>query len=324
MEYSDSYLREVLPREDPPEAYVPAEVNEEIARWFGREEVEDQALVARSTRWTYALFNELRLNQGRVRWQPSPYWPFDRGWHLLGMPLTVGLFDQQTEERGFGLIAHVPQEADRGSFLGPFAIVADVEFPRLRATFPFAFRQGAYVDHALIHPQIATASSWARCNTTRLWGVLTAGHAIGGTSPGKIVPLDDGTTGYLVRSHHPPIDAAFVNTAPPPASQPLSIRRFPATGQPVLGDLKSGPDRRTVVHVDSAMGVVNTRVYPVQLFLNAPFAPGDSGALIRTPGHEAVGIYLGSLVTPQVPGGFAGRALNFEQATLALDVTAFL
>ncbi|WP_448229857.1 hypothetical protein [Pseudoxanthomonas mexicana] len=321
MRYSDEYLREFLPREDPPERYVPVDVREEIAGWIERDEIEDRSLVSRSTKWTYALINELQLYQFRI---VGPYAPIFHHFYPNTPPpvLSIGLFDSETEPGGFGFAVHIPE------ITGLFArgeIIAYLEFPRLRARFPLILREVSYEDHALDHPINATASSWARCNETNHWGILTAGHIAPIAQPGQKVPLASGNHGVLARSYHPPIDAAFIQTAPPPdqVSQ-LPIRCFPASGQPVIAELKTGAASRSVVYVDSFMQVVKTRTYPVQLYLDQPFQPGDSGALIRTTGGEAVGIYLGSVKSPVVLTARAGRALNFKQAVFALKVTPYL
>lgn len=319
MEYSDGYLREFLPDEDPVPDLLPIEVNEEIATWIERDELEDRALVARSTRWTYAMFNELRLNQIEIDWRGPPFW---WPWFLLTGPFkqpAIGLFDRKSEEPGFGLIMEIPATDDLQTM-----VVARVKFPRLNATFPLLLRQVSYDDHALAHPVGATSAAWVKCNTSAIWGILTAGHAVGGTAPGRPIALASGGTGALVRCYHPPIDAAFVQTANnPTATARLPIRRFPATGNTVVVEIQSGGVSRKVVHVDSAMGVVKTRTYAVQLFIDQPCSPGDSGALVRTTSGEACGVYLGSVKTSVVPTELAGRALNFEQATFALDITAY-
>lgn len=321
MHYSVDYLQDVLPEQDPPSEFIPGAVHEEISGWLERGEIEDRELVARSTRWTYALFSEVSLYQYRVSITDRPILPLlhPRSWLNA---LSIGLFDPEFEFRAFGFIIHVPAT----EYELPREIAAAwFDFPRLKKSFPVIFREVAYDEHALAHPMHATSASWAQCDLTGAWGVLTAGHIAPGARPGTRIPLACGNRGVLGRSYHPPLDAAFVQTAPPdkPPSQ-IPIRRFPAAGQPVVGVLKTLREPRTVVHVDSFMQVVNTWAYPVQLFLDKPFKPGDSGALIQTTSGEAVGLYLGSVQSPVVKGLEAGRALNFEQAVLALEVTPYL
>jgi hypothetical protein len=315
VEYADGYLREFLPRDDPPAAFVPPEVEEEIAAWRERARVEDGALLARCTRWTYAMFQELRLRQIQIE--------LARGsivWTGIDPRVAIGLFDPKEEEPGFGLCLLVPP-----SSLPLFHVMAVVAFPRLEARFVLGARQAVEEDHAPIHPRNATSAAWARCNRTSLWGILTAGHAVGGRKAGRPVPLAGGGTGSLLRSFHPPIDAAFVHTAAPsPLPSLLAIQQFPAAGHPVSVELQSGPVGRTVFRVMDSLGVVDTRSFPVLMFTDRPCAAGDSGALVRAATGEAVGLNLGDFKNPQTPGGVAGRVLNFEQATLALDVTAHL
>lgn len=319
MDYSDEYLRAVLPEQDPPGDFVSQEVEEEIASWIERDRIEDRTLIARSARWTYAIINELRLNQVKINWQYHPFWPLAFGWRVLNEPLGVGLLDSKSEDRGFGLILYMLPNTESLS-----GLVARIEFPRLNADFPLWLREASYEDHRPPHPQVGTSAAWARCAATGLWGVLTAGHVVPGTRPGRVVPLDNGANGLLLRSCHPQVDCAFVLTdAPSPIPALLPTRRFPAAGQPVTVECKNGSVSRTVTEVETNMQVIAVRAYTIKVFLDKALAKGDSGALVKTATNEAVGIYLGHLKTPAVPTGFAGRALNFEQALFALDVTAF-
>ncbi|MBO9502546.1 hypothetical protein [Brevundimonas sp. A19_0] len=319
MNYSDDYLRRVLPEQEPPAEHVPPEVDEEIKGWIERDEIESKALIARSTRWTYAIANELRLNQVEVDWRHYPYWPFNDPLQLLRDPLAIGLFDPDTEDKGFGLVLHLPPgtEVIRGH-------AAEVRFPRLRTTVPLRFREAIYEDHHPIHPALGTSAAWARCDTTGLWGVMTAGHVVRTMGPGRTVPFENGAAGRLMRSCFPHVDCAFVLTdAPPQPPTLLSTRRFAAAGHRVTVECKSGSQPRTVTEVETNMHMVSVRSYDIKVFLDEALSHGDSGALVKTTTNEAVGIYLGALATPAVPTGLAGRALNFEQALYALGVTAY-
>lgn len=324
MEYAEAYLRETLPAEEPSSELVPDELNDEIGSWIERIDA-DRGLVAHSARWTYAMFSELGRGQFRLS---RGYF---RGWHdfpvrwfgfpeELGKRASIGLFDRETEEFGFGLVIDVPP------FPGPqFEIIDHIEFPRLKASFSLAYRQVAIEPHAIPHPANATSACWARCNTTGMWGAVTAGHALSGNRPGRPVPLAGGGVGYLLRSYYQPIDAAFVVASKPPvAPAPLPILSFPACGLPVMLECQSGCQPRTVVRVMDSMGVLHTREFAVLLFLDQPGVHGDSGALVRTTNGEAVGIYKAGMPSPQSPRSNVGAAQNFEQAVFALDVTAFL
>jgi hypothetical protein len=323
MRYSPDNLRQALPDRDPPDGAVPGEVEEEIAFWSERSRVEgpaaeeDRALVARSTRWTYAMFEELGRRQARFSTGVPP-WILGMSVEDMAARALIGLLDPDAGT-GFGLT--FLQQTSRQDF----GVVGQVAFPRLNAQFPVCVRQVAEDDHAPPHPAGATSAAWARCNTTSRWGVVTAGHAAGGNRPGRTVHLANGAATTLIRSARPPLDAAFIGAHAPLGNPPLlAVRRFPAAGQGVSIELQSGPVARTVVEAMNALGVVNTRAFPILMFTDQACARGDSGALVRSSTGEAVGIYLGGLRNAVTPGGVAGRVLNFEQAALALDVTAYL
>lgn len=314
MEYSDNYLRDVLPHRDPPREYVPSGVEEEISSWgeLGRDR--NRALIARSTRWTYAIKNELRLNQVSIGF-PDFYPLF---YELVFYDSMVGLFDFKTEIPGFGLIHHIP------NINFPRRSLDEVYFPRLDARFSLLLRQASYVDHGIYHPKNGTSTSWAKCNSSDMWGIITAGHVMNGLEIGDQVSLEKSQTGLLASNSHPFVDCAFIETAKPKDSLALlTTLRFPATGYPVVVECKTGPVRRTVVAVETNMGVIDIRSYGIKVFLNDALKMGDSGAIVTTEDSRAVAIYLGSLTTPEVPTGIAGRALNFEQAIFNLNVTAY-
>jgi hypothetical protein len=312
MIYSDGYLRAMLPPTDPPPRFVPPAVEREIASWIEGSGHEDAGLVARSTRWTYAMFQELRLGQVMMDT------PFRRG--LGDWPdLTIGLYDPHTEKDGFGL-AMLVAPSRRESF----EQVGDVEFPRLERHFPLAFRAGRHDEHAPPHPANATSAAWAKCNKTSMWGLLTAGHAVAGVAPRASVALAGGLSGTMGRTSYPIVDAAFVFAGTGPAAPaPRSVLHFPAAGQNAVVELKGGGVTRTVVSAMNTLGNANTHAFRILFFTDTPCAPGDSGALVRTPRGEAMGIYSGSFANPTSAGGQAGLNQNFEQAVLALDVTAY-
>jgi hypothetical protein len=326
MEYSDTYFREVLPSDDPPYERVPGEVDEDIHAWADRAEVDDRNLIARGARWTYAMFSE--LGEGQYRLQRGYYRRWPEGWpeyfpHVdwnLNKRASIGLFDREHEEAGFGLVITAPP------WPGPsFEIVDQIEFPRLNSTrFPLAVRHLETEPHALLHPNGATSACWARCNTSNLWGVITAGHAVSGNRPGRPVPLAAGGVGSLVRSFYQPIDAAFVHVSVSPTGPSLlPTFGFPTTGQPVTVETQGGPKSRTIVSVMNSMGVLHTREFAVLLCLDQPCIHGDSGSLVRLSTGEAVGIYKGGMKTPRTQYPVVGLAQNFEQAIFALSVTPF-
>lgn len=322
MDYSDDYLRARLPREDPPAELVPADVDREIAAWIERGELADAALVARSVRWTYAIFSELALGNYRLG-RKLPPWDSFLALASMASPvvprITVGLYDPAAEMPGFGLAVNVPEWDGP-----PFLVLDDLFFPRLGRRFPLALRQVVTELHAAPNPANATAACWARCNLAGDWGIVTAGHAVCSSQPGFSVPLATGGTGRLARSFWQPVDAAFVLTDPPQVPpSPLALCHFPAAGLPVAVETRSGSLSRTVASACNSLGFYRTRLYPVLFFLDKPCVPGDSGALVRLTSGEAAGLYSGAQPSP-VTGGNSGRVLNFAQAMFALDTTAYL
>ena len=323
MEYSDTYLRDLLPRESPPYELIPGDVVDEVERW-GDFMGEDRDLLSRSTFWTYAIFSELELGRYRSEMfyerflRDFPWAPLVRSLDLER--ISFGLFDKETEANGLGLIIDAPR------WPGPeFVIVDEISFPYLHeAKFPLAIRQseiGLHVDH----PSGSTSACWAQCKTTSLWGVLTAGHAIGGNRPGRPVAMASGNMATLGRSYFQPVDAAFVITPEPNHKlASLPVLSFGAMGMPVTIDCQSGPVSRTIVEVQNNCGQLNTRQVGICLYLDRPVAKGDSGALIRVRSGEAVGIYRGSLKAPSATSGLRGLAQNFEQAIFALDVFPYV
>lgn len=330
MRYSDDYLRNFLPEEDPPDGTVSREVLDEVGSWLDRSysikelEPRDYQLVARATRWTYAVFSELGLGRYRLeRYFPSQWGdPFRcDGKALAGGHQTVsfGLYDQEAGESGLGIIVDVPLWPGQ-----PLLVVDYVSFPRLgNMRFPVALRQSELELH-IAHPQGGTATCWAQCNSSGQWGFLTAGHVVSGNHPGWPVPLAGGGSGALLRSHYQPVDAAFVNGLSPANTSPVSVLSFPGVGMAVDVLCQSGTQSRTVVQVTNNMGVLHTRSIGIYVYLDQPASPGDSGALVRTTTGDAVGIYSGQMTAPGHPNGLCGYAQNFEQAIFALDVTAYL
>src|SRR5579859_630847 len=171
MEYSDDYLRALLPRENPPATTVPGDVIREVALISERGHFDDADLLARSVLWTYAIFSEMGLGNFRSRGGPGVWGAF---FPFMPRPqIIVGLYDRETEEPGFGLAVNIP--AWDGP---PFFIFDYLVFPGLGQEFPVALRQVETELHAAVNPANATSCCWARCNSTQDWGIVTAGHAV--------------------------------------------------------------------------------------------------------------------------------------------------
>ena len=166
MEYSDQYLREQLPPENPRPELVPGDVSHEIATYIERGDFGDPGLLTLSVRWTYAIFFELGLGNYRWRGHRRPWELFEWGFLADGLlrSVSIGLYDPDREEKGFGLAINVP------GWDGPsFYIVASIYFPRLGQSFPLAIRTTETELHAAPNPVNATTACWAQCNGSNNW-----------------------------------------------------------------------------------------------------------------------------------------------------------
>jgi hypothetical protein len=333
VNYSDDYLREVLPSMDPPLNEVPRPVLSEFESLFDdqlyRGEMGEYR--ARSVKWTYAVFEQLRLGNYEIdSFRRPPFFGsiLDLGIGLFGQ-MSFGLFDPEFEQRGYGLIVATRLPSD---YPGPETEFGSVVFRRLDKRFPIILRRMETELHALDGPWNGTSAAWARdSGYPPSWGFLTSGHVVSGIGVGGNVPLASGGMGKLNTTLHPPIDAAFVVAAPPSRAEQkrfsaLSMIAFPAAGLPVDVIAKSGPAARHVVGVTNSMGVLNTSYFGIQVFLDQPCQPGDSGSLIKTSSGDAVALYSGAM-RGATHNGLTNQTLglgqHFEQALLRLNVSAF-
>ncbi len=328
MEYSNAYLRDVLPAESPSELAVPEPVMQEIFTLLQDGESfdgDDSFVLKRSVMWTYAAFEQMRLGNFELE-LGSPATERQGGFGKEAGRAHFGLFDPTFEKPGFGLILDAdwpvrPPMPQR-------ALAGIIRFPRLGQSFPVIERQMVTILHAQAAPVNSHSACWARDNKAASnWGFITSGHAVAGGS----VPLTNGANGIFARSHHPPIDAAFVATAPPARPElrklaNLATLRFPAAGLPVEIETPKGPQLRHVVSVFNSLGVINTTYFGIQLFFDNSCQPGDSGSLVRTLAGDAAALYSGELRGAALNGltnQILGIGQHFEQALHALNVSAY-
>lgn len=328
MEYSDGMLNEALPPGAPPLSMVPFAVRDEVAARYG--DRAEEALVARSTYWTYAAISEFTL--GNYYLSPDIDRFDQRGLIADGVrsadPLTsrlfVGLLDRKFEGFGFGFVLIAPFIDSASRQIGV------AHFPRLQAQFPIAVRSMMIEPH-LAHPAHATSACWADDNRRHNnWGVITAGHAVAGGRPGQPVNMTQGGRGSFVRSGYPVVDAAFI-AAPSQAPRPSPSRRinvvsFPASGLAVDVKTQQQTQARNLVGVSIPYGVINTQIHGCTVALDTPCQPGDSGSFVCDGNGDGVGVYCGEMYGATVNGRTGqtiGYAQHFEQALLTLDVTAF-
>ena len=218
MQYSDTYLQEVLPPSDPPSEEVPPAVLAELDQLRADEArlSELPQVYQRSVRWTYAIFGQLRL--GNYIWETLD------GSVATNSPVQVGLFDPKHEGSGYGLIfAAAPNK------LQPTPRqIGTIRFPRLNRSFPAMARMVFTILHAPARPWNANSACWARdAATPQTWGFLTSGHAVSLFAPGDAVPLASGDAGILKFCRYPPVDAAFIATAAPKRPKVPTCRTRP-------------------------------------------------------------------------------------------------
>lgn len=312
-------LAERLPRFDPPQRTIPEPVIEEIGRARHRED----ALVVRSTRWTYAIHRALWLGP----YKSDKGFPVRRGFGhpAIGCVTTSGF-------ETFGIILYLEgAPAGRGD---DTVLVDRLHFPELDATFEVFAVPGRRRRHAapdIVAPWPATAACWGRDKLVPgAWGVVTAGHAIPRDIHRSAIGLSTGNESKLARSADPPVDAGFVltvtGTACPDPSAARALRiDFPAAGLPVEVRTQTGSLPRQVKDVRMPPGLIfETFGIAATTELDHACAPGDSGALVATPQGEVVGIYSGEFTDPVTGQSICGLAQHFGQAEYCLDFEAYL
>lgn len=324
MQFSLPYLREILPREDPPLELVPPEVLKFLESEGRKEDDEDGALIRRSALWTYSIFSEFRggnfslldpssLLIGYV--QCEYYGPFRSGF-------SIGAFDQEYEGSAFGLI-FVSAIARRSQIIG------EIEFPRLSRSFKVTARALVEDYHSAPSFSNATSTCWASENVSPgRWGFLTCRHAFAGVQAGAVVPLNGGGSATLVCKAPATIDAAFLETTKPTLStNGLHLLRFPTAGQAVDVRTTGGSQNRSVVSVTDTLGVINDPLHPVKVYIDQPCLPGDSGPLIQDSNGLGVAIYSGELTNATIAGRTGqtvGFAQHLEQAATILNLSPHL
>jgi hypothetical protein len=335
MRYSDSYLREVVPPEDPPPGQVPPPVVAELDRLSDRPSSSDglSETYRRSVRWTYAVIEQYRL--GNYIW--DQFYDLNYPWQLFGgetrvlSPIQFGLFDPDFEGPGYGLIIAGPPT----QFRPRPGRIGTIRFPNLYdRSFGVIARMMLTTLHAPAQPATANSACWAQDNASpSTWGFLTSGHAVTGVAQGAAVRLaGGGQPGKLEISRHPPVDAAFVSTTAPrrPKHQPLlalSTINFPAAGLPVEVVTAKRVEPRHAVAVQNSMGVFNTWYFGIQVFFDRACTAGDSGSLVRTASGDAVALWSGELrgaTLNNLTNQTLGLGQHFQQALYALRVSAWL
>jgi hypothetical protein len=320
-----SRAREELPAETARQldARAEREPREELA---GRDyEVAERDLTQQSAYVTYALLAELERGDVEV-WAVDPdgaslALTADELRDLLRTRGAVGLLEPalHPERETFGITIRYPQRSELPPAWGY------VEFLRLGIRAPLLGYSVRAVNHAPPNPKNATTTCFARDDADRS-GVITAAHAVAGKVPrGRPFLLDTGATALLRHVAPRLIDAAFLETpALSPGTVALDILEFPAPGDPVVIETKTGKRPRTVTEVNGRVTGPYFTDYPVMIYLDDHLDPGDSGALVRAITGEGVGIYKGAQqlrhhprqASPVAP---IGVVQNLTQALYALQ-----
>lgn len=340
MDYSRAALRESLDELglDPERArdFVDRRVMAEFESRFGEPDLErlftalneDPAdylgVVATSMLVTYAVLGEIEKDVFEVDATHGPLRPLLRlrlprieRWTLRRA--SIGLLDRGIDPRGrrFGITIGLPRR-----FPPVSSTVGVVRFPRLRIELPLSVTRSQPELHSPMHPENATTTCYGS-RSGRI-GIVTAGHAVKGLAPQRQVALDTGEFGRLIRSGYRPIDAAFIEIPHPPSGlESLPVRVFPVPGDELLVRTRRSAVRRAIADVGLTRVEPNFRDYPLNFLIDAPFARGDSGALVRLVSGEALGIYVGSqrrLLPTGAGTAVAGVAQNFAQAMYALKL----
>ena len=155
-------------------------------------------------------------------------------------------------------------------------------------------------------------------------GVLTAGHVVAGLPLGYQVTVGSmpGQQGYLSDVAPECIDAAFISVPwPRPSPKRLPIQSPIVVGDPAefhgIHSTVTGAFVTTIMSHPAYLGAA----MPQLVFLDRVGVKGDSGALVRSPSNEGMGMYLG-LIRPQTSPNEA-MCLNLHQIEYVLNLSLF-
>ncbi|MGH7118846.1 MAG: hypothetical protein ACREFP_07640 [Acetobacteraceae bacterium] len=168
------------------------------------------------------------------------------------------------------------------------------------------------------------AACWAEptpggVNPTNLQGsgILTAAHvAIDAMAVAPMAPpTPHGVVGYA-------IDAAVLYPAPrPPEANPLRVRAAAAVGAQVNVYPQAGGARAATILLAFQPSAFVGVLCPHRLIIDLPFAPGDSGALVKDRAtSEALGIYIGAIAAQGGPNRGACQIMQQVVTELAIDL----
>jgi hypothetical protein len=169
-----------------------------------------------------------------------------------------------------------------------------------------------------------TAACWAEPtpggpNPTKLpgSGILTAAHVA--IAPSAVSPMTPSSP-YAVVGYA--IDAAVLYPQPKSATAlPLAVRSAVAVGSHVDIYARAGGSAAATVLLTFQSSIYVGVLCPHRMIIDASFAPGDSGALVKDAGTgEAVGVYTGEIVpTGGTPRGVC-QIMQQVVTELAIDL----
>lgn len=227
--------------------------------------------------------------------------------------LSAGFLDPDLEGGGFGLIVHAAVTNTEMEIWLPPITIGEYEFPVV------VRRQVERFDAPTVQPAGGTASCWATSRSSAPAsigpGLLTAKHVTPGVV-GEIVPMDDGSSARVLDSGPEGIDVAVLGCKPPIGTRRLATCRLIAPWMTVefRGSGSQRVIRTMVSSTNDAFGVYSAYFLPIRVFLADHGEPGDSGAIIKGPLNDVVGVYIGSLTDPRnVSGGIAQHAYQAER-----------
>lgn len=240
--------------------------------------------------------------------------------------ISYGFADPDVEEDAFGAIVYTaPRTA--GHEQAAEATEQAVQAVKIgNLLFPVFVREARWEFHSNpVHPANGSAACWARSKKSALGNkicLLTAKHVVGVRVLGNAVPLTQGF-GTLADIAPEGIDAALIqvpSSAYPHRVNPLACQNLIAQWTDVeVRGRESGVIQTKVIEVTSSRGSLHYSI-PLRIFLATPGQAGDSGSLVVNDKGEGIGIYMGSVVSPQnQQEGFCqhlGQAVN----ALSLDL----
>jgi hypothetical protein len=278
--------------------------------------------------WTTAIVDHaiVRPDLQRLSARPNPDYP----WMAAGfVPIPPGFSMPSWVKTGdgffFGLCLLPPARQDASpEIIEPPLAVGSFKFPILRLPSQFARHQPPGGPPDPTGARTGTAACWAQptpggANPTALpgSGILTAAHVA--LKPSAVTPMTPPSP-YAVVGYA--IDAAVLYPEPLPASPTrLPVSPAPAVGSNVDVYPRAGGSTTATILLTFQPSRYVGFLCPHRMIIDVSFVAGDSGSLVRDQSsRDAVGLYIGEIVTP---GGTARGACQIMQQVvteLALDL----